>query len=82
MSKPNSQELLNFFSTFFSERGFSLEGKNIGDLRFVADVMLDSFEILSMVIQLETDLGIQIPPEELANEQNASVDGLITTLLS
>jgi acyl carrier protein len=71
-----SPEFTQFFTGFFAERGFIVT-EELCTLRFVDDVHLDSFEILSMIIELEMTFSVKISPEELVQESIATVSGLV-----
>jgi acyl carrier protein len=71
-----SPEFTQFFTVFFAERGF-IVAEELSSLRFVDDVHLDSFEILSMIIELEMAFRVKISPEELVQEYTATVGGLV-----
>lgn len=71
-----SPEFTQFFTDFFAERGVIVT-EELGALRFVDDVHLDSFEILSMIIELEMTFSVKISPEELVQERTATVSGLV-----
>lgn len=78
---PNSDQLTDFFLRFLLARGVELDAQKLADFNFVESGLLDSFEILSMIIELETEFGLSLSPEELSDTQHASVGGLMTTLL-
>ncbi|NRA82127.1 MAG: hypothetical protein HRU18_28370, partial [Pseudoalteromonas sp.] len=42
---------------------------------------LDSFEILSLIMSLETEYGIAVPPELMVDSENAKVGNLATALV-
>ena len=71
-----SPEFTDFFTHFFAERGYIVTSE-LGSLSFVEDVHLDSFEILSMIIELEMTFSVKISPEELVKERTSTVSGLV-----
>ncbi|WP_440055625.1 acyl carrier protein [Pseudoalteromonas sp. T1lg65] len=73
-------ELIAFFEHFLESRGVTVSDQQLLAFNFVQSGLLDSFEILSMVMQLETEFGVSLSPEELSAQQNATVKGLIDTL--
>lgn len=78
---PNSDQLTDFFLRFLLARGVELDAQKLADFNFVESGLLDSFEILSMIIELETEFGLSLSPEELSDTQHATVGGLMKTLL-
>lgn len=74
-------QLLEFFANFFNERGIECNEKELLAFNFVGSGLLDSFEILSMIINLEMTFGIKISPEQISDDKNANVAGLINTLI-
>ena len=77
----NKEQLLLFFSEFLMARGIECSGERLLCFNFVASGLLDSFEILSMIMELELVSGIKLTPLQLVDEKNATVPGLISTIL-
>lgn len=75
MSKET--ELLAFFENFLLERGIECAQNDLPAFNFVQSGQLDSFEILSMVVQLETTFDISIPPDAVVDPLNSTVEGLM-----
>lgn len=78
----DESQLKTFFNDFLLERGVRVEGGRLKDFNFVASGLLDSFEILSMIINIESEFGIKVTPEELIDKQNSTVGGLMSTILA
>lgn len=77
-----ANQLRQFFHDFLAERGVDIEAEKLLKFHFVDSGLLDSFEILSMIMQLETVFTVQFTPEELADGQMATVHGLIQAVLA
>ncbi|MFU2508129.1 acyl carrier protein [Pseudoalteromonas sp. ASV78] len=75
------QALIQFIQQFLLERGVVVEDADIADYDFVAAGSLDSFEILSLIMNLETEYGISVSPELLIDSDNAKVGNLATALM-
>lgn len=73
-------QLAQFFEQFLLNRGISLTEKHLHDFNFVGSGLLDSFEILSMIVEMETQFQLKLSPEELTAQENSTVGGLINTL--
>lgn len=67
---------LEFIISYLSERGVVVSLDDYVGLNFIDGGMIDSFEILSLVISIEAEFRIKILPYELAQEANKTVDGL------
>lgn len=76
----NTESLTQFFQRFFEQRGVILP-EQLAEYDFIAAGVLDSFEILTMIMALETEFGISIPATLLAESKNAQLGSLVTSLL-
>lgn len=74
-------QLTEFFEHFLNERGIELSGQELLTFNFVDSAQLDSFEILSMIISLEATFGVKLTPEAMSDASNATVLGLIDTIV-
>ncbi|TMP43477.1 hypothetical protein CWB96_01980 [Pseudoalteromonas citrea] len=77
----NREQLLLFFSEFLMARGIEHSQETLLHFNFVESGLLDSFEILSMIMELELISGVKLTPLQLVDESNATVSGLMSTLL-
>lgn len=75
------QALIQSVQQFLLERGVFVEDADIDEYDFVATGALDSFEILSLIMSLETEYGIAVPPELMVDSENAKVGNLATALV-
>lgn len=75
------KELQLFFKNFLMERGIETDESSLLDFNFMASGLLDSFEILTMIIALETEFSLVVSPDELVDDKNSVVQGLLKTLL-
>jgi acyl carrier protein len=78
----NSAELKSFFSDFLEQRGVEVAVGDIEQYNFVEEGALDSFELLSMILQIESQFGVKVTPSELMDESNAQLGALINTILA
>lgn len=78
----NEEQLQDFFCDFLIARGIRVSKENINNFNFIGSGSIDSFEVLSMIMELEVLTTIHLSPDELMDENNATVGGLIETLLS
>lgn len=72
--------LEDFLRQFFLERGVKLP-EDLQYFNFISAGVLDSFEILSMIVSLETHFSLTIPPTLLTNPDNARLGQFVTSLL-
>ncbi|MBQ4846339.1 hypothetical protein [Pseudoalteromonas sp. MMG005] len=77
----NKEHLLIFFSDFLMARGIERTDEALLNFNFVASGLLDSFEVLSMIMELELISGVKLTPLQLVDEKNATVFGLVSTIL-
>ena len=77
-----TESLQTFFTNFLAERGIACAKEDVDNFNFLQSGLLDSFEILSMLIQVEMDFGAKLTPEEISDDANATVGGLIESLLA
>jgi acyl carrier protein len=78
----NKEQLIDFFNDFLMNRGIESSPQELQSFNFIGSGRLDSFEVLTMIMELEMHTGLKLTPEELVDESNATVEGLVTTLLS
>ncbi|TYK65598.1 acyl carrier protein [Colwellia echini] len=76
------EKLQSFFKAFLMERGIETTESNLLEFNFVESGLLDSFEILTMIMAIETEYSLTISPDELLDGNNATVGGLLKTLVS
>ena len=72
--------LQEFLQQFFLERGVVLP-EDWQAFNFIAAGVLDSFEILSMIVSLETHFALTIPSTLLTNADNARLGAFVDALL-
>ncbi|NKC18136.1 hypothetical protein CWC29_004665 [Pseudoalteromonas sp. S4498] len=78
---PSETQLLEFFHTFLLARGVAVKSEQLQSFNFMESGLLDSFEMLSMVMQIETDFGVRLTPEQMLRPGSATVGGLIDVIL-
>ncbi|MBD1582213.1 acyl carrier protein [Pseudoalteromonas sp. S16_S37] len=75
----STQALYCFFQDFFETRGVILPAE-IDGYNFITSGVLDSFEVLSLIMQIELEFSVSFSPEELLDEKNATIGGLISSI--
>lgn len=76
------QELTDFLYNFILERGIELDKSTFLTMSFKQDFSLDSFEILTLVMQIELEFGVKVSPEELLDPSTETVSGFISLITS
>ncbi|MBT5399266.1 hypothetical protein HOL24_01840 [bacterium] len=66
---------------FFVEHGVDVVIESAQEFDFM-DGLIDSFEVMSLLIQIEQTLDTRIEPTELLEEQNRTILGLINLVKS
>ena len=77
----NKEMLTQTIQQFLLERGVMVADDDIDCYNFVAEGTLDSFEILTLIMQLESDYRIAVPPELLMDTGNSNVGTLVNSLV-
>ena len=74
---PNAKDI---FLKLLLEMGVSEQSCNQGDFNFVSDADLDSFQLLSIISEIEAALGIDIPVEMLESNISHTIGGFVSML--
>lgn len=76
----SAQAVEDFLRQFLLERGVVLP-EDWQSFNFISAGVLDSFEILSMIVSLETHFALTVPATLLTNPENARLGQFINSLL-
>lgn len=74
--------LITFFEQFLMARGVHLTHEQLNDFNFMQSGLLDSFEMLSMVMQIDTEFNVKLSPEQMLSPETETVGGLINVILA
>ena len=74
-----TEVIVRFLHQFFAERGTILP-PDWESFNFIQAGVLDSFEILTMVVSIETHFSLNIPTTLLADEKNAELGKFVRAL--
>jgi acyl carrier protein len=77
----NDTNVSNFIIDFFIARGVDVTYENSNEIFFM-DGLIDSFEVMSLLISIEQDLNVRISPIELLEKNNRTILGLIKLVVS
>jgi acyl carrier protein len=69
-----------FFLDLLLEMGVSQQSCNQNDFNFVFDAELDSFQLLSLISEIEAALSINIPIEMLECSSSHTIGGFLEML--
>ena len=72
--------LLPTLADFFNERGIDISTEDFENTSLIGSGLLDSFELLTLLINLEVELNIKISPEEIYKDETVSVASFIAKL--
>jgi acyl carrier protein len=74
-----TETIVTFLHSFFAERGVILPN-HWAKFNFIQAGVLDSFEILTLIVSLETHFSLTIPAEMLADPENAELGRFASAL--
>lgn len=74
------EEIHNKLVSLLSEYGLDLSS-NFEEFNFVTEGNLDSFELISLITDVEIEFGVRFTAEELANDRCHVVNGLAELIL-
>lgn len=72
---------MHFFHDFLAGRGIEVSETELPDFNILGSQRLDSFEVLSLIMELELNCGERITVEDLLHPDSKTISGLIKTLL-
>ncbi|WP_462150963.1 hypothetical protein [Pseudoalteromonas xiamenensis] len=72
-------KLETFFIDFFTQRGVVLP-ECWQEFNFIAAGVLDSFELLTLIMALENEVGLHIPADVIADPKNATLGMLANSI--
>ncbi len=75
-------QLISFLYEFISERGCTVNSDHMLSLSFKNDVVLDSFETLTLVMQIELTFGIKIELHELLDPKTDNIGEFIKMVIA
>jgi acyl carrier protein len=73
---------IQFFTEFLAERGTIVSEDELLIFPLTQSSKLDSFELLSMLVAIETEFGVAVPAETLLQPEQATLGGLIEYLVN
>lgn len=75
-------KVLGFIVSYLSDRGVDVSMDNCIGLNYMEDGIIDSFETLTFMMNIEEEFGIKITPVEMVNENNKTIDGLAKLIIN
>lgn len=76
------ENIIDFIITFFEERGVSLSRENYQEINYIDNAIIDSFEMLTLLMSIEDNFGVKITPMDIAEEKNKTLGELILLINS
>ena len=68
--------VIDFIINFFSERGINIPIEDCKQVNFIKDGLIDSFSALALFIAIESQFGVRIEPETMADDKLKTIGGL------
>jgi len=76
------EDIIDFIITFFLERGVSLSREDYQDVNYVDSAIIDSFEMLTLLMAIEDNFGVKITPMDIAEQQYKTLGDLVLLINS
>ncbi|KAF7787106.1 hypothetical protein PRUB_a3969 [Pseudoalteromonas rubra] len=76
------EAVLVLLKEFFEARAVVVSEADFESFDFIAAGVLDSFEVLSMIMHIEAHLGLSVPPELLLEPRNAQVGCFVDAIVA
>lgn len=76
------EQIVDFLHQFIEERGAILDKENLLSLSFKNEIALDSFEILTLVMEIELTFDIKIQTQELIDTRTDNVGIFVDMIMS
>lgn len=69
-----------FILNFLEERGIDTSENDFENVNFIESGYVDSFSIMSLMMEIEGQFQYKISPEQISNSKYQSVNGLVNLL--
>lgn len=80
--RNSMEDIIDFIITFFLERGVSLSREDYQDVNYVDSAIIDSFEMLTLLMAIEDNFGVKITPMDIAEQQYKTLGDLVLLINS
>ena len=70
------KRILSYVLNYLSARGATIPTKGIEDFNYVDSGVIDSFEILSFIMEIQNEFEIKLTPEDLQEERIKTIGGI------
>ncbi len=78
----NTDHIRSKIYSLLASHGDRRSRETLNNFNYVKESDLDSFELLSFIVDVESAFGIQLTPEELTDSDTHTVDGLARLIAS
>lgn len=72
MTANHYQKIYSFFGNFLAERGVTCSPDNLPIYDIINSGDLDSFELMTLIINIELEFGIRIKPESIVGNSTVN----------
>ena len=80
--RNSMEDIIDFIITFFLERGVSLSREDYQDVNYVDSAIIDSFEMLTLLMAIEDNFGVKITPMDIAEQEYKTLGDLVLLINS
>lgn len=64
--------IYDFFYQFLTNRGIDLDRNGVADFELIHSGLLDSFDLMSLLMEIELTLGCKLNPEQFIGKNKVS----------
>lgn len=72
MTTNHYQKIYSFFGNFLAERGVTYSPDNLPSYDIINSGDLDSFELMTLIINIELEFGTKIQPESIVGRSTVN----------
>lgn len=78
MTTNQYQTIYSFFGNFLAERGVNYSQDSLSSYDIIKSGDLDSFELMTLIINIELEFGVKIQPESIV--EKSTVNDFVTLI--
>ena len=81
MMNKELNRILSYVLNCLSARGATIPTNGFEDFNYVDSGVIDSFEILSFIMEIQNEVEIKLTPEDLQEERIKTVGGIASMII-
>lgn len=74
------KDTIQFIADYLIDSGVVFDGTVIGEYNFIKSGAIDSFSLLSLIMEIEAEYGIKITTDDLLDESLATISGMASLI--